>query len=828
MLKRYTNSSRAFVAPLETKHIPYTAIAFALLLSACGGGSSGGYSGSQAGSSGGQDGNQGGAQETPLSKAQACLAQSPGISYGEGLHASSESSIPSPASTESLRSVPECAGNTAFQFGAAKADITGPAGGKIHMGNESPSNYSAGIYQRQYARSFVIASPCNNKRVVISLTDTGMMFESVRKAVLDRIAADGELSPYYSAENVMLSPTHTHSTPGGQAHYTAYNALRLGHDPETFEITVSGLFASIKQAHENMLAAPQPGELLLAQGELLNANKNRAIPAYMQNSEAERALYKDERGQDVDTPRLMSLLRLQRGSGAERQEVGSLNWFGVHPTSDAVSDYGLGAVPISGDNKGYAGYLFERLQADAGNAGFVSSFMQADEGDAFTQMWFDNPEMLSAQAELLDPNEPNALTVAMGQKQLLKALELYANADDSLTGPVDYRFGYVQMDDVEITDPVVLSSLQHPPALDANPKRTCTAAMGVSFPAAGHGAQPGEQGEFTEAGVTCADPDYAQTVANEFRALSNGNVPTQLFSAAVGCNLGTLPGLNLECQAEKPILFIFGPPVNASASIVPFQLFRLGNLAIIGLPWEITTMAGRRIRNTLIDVLKQDGVDYVVINGLSNDYVSYLTTREEYALQMYEAASNQFGPWSLAAVQQESRRLALDMIAAQASDNGPTPPTSSPQLIQLLPLEVPESPGSSGFGAVNQQPEAQYKQGDVVQAMFQASSPNSDVKTGGSFLFVERQLSDEEWELIATDADPETSFVWHSDIPEPQFSPSFSSQAEILWRIPANAEPGIYRLRYEGLASQVPGLSYSAYTGTSQSFIVAGPVGDCP
>ncbi len=754
-----------------------------------------------------------------------CIAQSPWLKYGEGLHQPSRQPVPAPASHGSSASDSRCGDNRNFRFAAAKADITGPAGGKIHMGNEDPMNYSAGIHLRQYARSFIVASPCNGKRVAMVLTDTGMLFESVRQAVLDRIAADAELSRSYGPDNVMMSATHTHSAPGGQAHYTAYNLLRLGHDPQAFDVTVAGIFESLKQAHSQLQAGVSDGRIRINQGELLGANKSRAIPAYLNNTEAERSQYQDVQGGDITTNRLMTLLRLQRDSG---EQVASINWFAVHPTSDSMSEYGLGAVPISGDNKGYAAYLFERLQASQANAeAFVAGFMQADEGDAFTQLWFDNDEMRARRQADLPPNEPSPVTVANGTAQLNRALSLYTSASETLRGPVDYRLSYVKMDAVEITDPVVLASLQHPADMDADPKRTCTAAMGVSFPAAGHGAQPGETGAYTPAGVSCKDPNYAQAVQTNFINLVGGNAPAWLFSYAVGCNLQQAPGVDLACQAEKPVLFVLGPPLNLSANIVPFQLLRLGNLAIVGLPWEITTMAGRRIRDTVSEALRDDGVDYVVITGLANDYVSYLTTREEYALQMYEGASNQFGPWSLAAVQQELRRLALNMRDGVASASGPLPPRSAPQLLQTLPLQgLDAAPLGSTFGAVLEDTQPRYAPGDTARAVFQASSPNSDLKTGGSFLWVERRLASGQWQVVARDADPETSFVWHSESPQPQFVASPYSKAEILWRIPRNTAPGRYRLRYEGVANTA--TQRQPYSGESSEFLVDGPAANCP
>src|SRR3546814_3135328 len=70
-----------------------------------------------------------------------------------------------------------------------------------------------------------------------------------------------------------------------------------------------------------------------------------------------------------------------------------------------------------------------------------------------------------------------------------------------------------------------------------------------------------------------------------------------------------------------------------------FQIFRIGNLAVLGVPFEVTTMSGRRLRKTVLDALSPVGVDTVIIAGLSNDYLHYMATREEYSAQMYEGSS---------------------------------------------------------------------------------------------------------------------------------------------------------------------------------------------
>lgn len=65
-------------------------------------------------------------------------------------------------------------------------------------------------------------------------------------------------------------------------------------------------------------------------------------------------------------------------------------------------------------------------------------------------------------------------------------------------------------------------------------------------------------------------------------------------------------------------------------------------------PSEITTMAGRRIRDAVRAKLISSGVldnsAYVVIAGPSNVYSHYVTTPEEYAIQRFEGASTIYGP----------------------------------------------------------------------------------------------------------------------------------------------------------------------------------------
>jgi neutral ceramidase len=65
-------------------------------------------------------------------------------------------------------------------------------------------------------------------------------------------------------------------------------------------------------------------------------------------------------------------------------------------------------------------------------------------------------------------------------------------------------------------------------------------------------------------------------------------------------------------------------------------MFRIGQLVILLLPGEFTTMSGRRIREAIQSKLIAQGIlgndTTVVIAGPSNTYAHYIATPEEYAL----------------------------------------------------------------------------------------------------------------------------------------------------------------------------------------------------
>ena len=86
-------------------------------------------------------------------------------------------------------------------------------------------------------------------------------------------------------------------------------------------------------------------------------------------------------------------------------------------------------------------------------------------------------------------------------------------------------------------------------------------------------------------------------------------------------------------------------------TVLPLQIIRIGTVALVCCPGEFTTTAGRRLLKTIEKNLQGQGYAQVLICTYCNEYMGYVTTREEYQQQAYEGGHTVFGQWTLAAFQ---------------------------------------------------------------------------------------------------------------------------------------------------------------------------------
>jgi neutral ceramidase len=645
-----------------------------------------------------------------------------------------------------------CAGNQSFSVGAGVYDITGPAAEIGMMGYAMIDQKTAGIHTRLRARAFVISSPCNGKRLAFVSADLGQIFQGVKQQVVEKLRAT--YGTTYGDDNVMLSATHTHSGPGGYSHYALYNLTILGYDKQGFDTIVNGIYQAIVRAHNNLT----PGTIRIAEADLLNTSINRSPQAYLLNPASERALY------PYDTDKKMTLLRLQATTGAE---VGLINWFSVHGTS-----MGNQNLLISGDNKGYAAYLFEKSKGTsyAASKTFVAAFAQSNEGDVTPNIYG------GTNGGGADDFESTEIS---GTKQYNAAASLYNSASQSLTGAVDYRHTYVKFDSLSVA----------PGYTDGVTRPTCVASIGVSMLA---GAEDGPG--YGREGYTCSQVHDLWTA----------------FTCAVTTN---------SCQGEKPVVLATGAqtPYPWTPEVLPVQVATIGNLAVVAVPFEMTTMAGRRLRKTVLDQLSPLGVDRVVIAGLANAYAGYLTTREEYAMQDYEGASTHFGPWQLAALQQETTKVAAALRDGVSITAGPTPrDLRNDQTTLQTGVVFDDKLLFDSFGGVHTDAASSYTRGQTARVVFVGAHPKNNLHTQGTYLEVQR-WNGSAWVTVANDGDWETKYRWERYNCVPTLACSWVT---VEWKIPTTATTGTYRIRHYGDWKSGWDGSINAYSGTSRSFTV--------
>ncbi len=668
-----------------------------------------------------------------------------------------------------LMAAPAWAGE--FLIGTGVYDITGPAAETGMFGYAAQQEVN-GLHQRLRARAFIMQGAQGGPRAVFVNADLGAAHESLKLAVIQRLQA--RYGALYRHDNVMLSATHTHVGSGGHAHHTLYilaaaDKSGAGYDAQSFEAAVSGIVAAIERAHRNLA----PGRIELVEGNLLGATRNRSLPAFRANPDAAALGH--------DTNKTMTVLKFRKDNG---REVGMLNWYAIHPTS-----FSMKFTHISGDNKGYASQFFERRKGVNYSASetFVAAFANADEGDVIPT----DGNAYSAPGYEGSPNE-YANAEAAGQRQLHKAWELYTTPGRILPGVVDLRHQWVTMPGLAVA----------PAYSQPGGAVLCTAARGVSFAAGGENGPSNIPG-ITE-GMTTSSAQLGTALQTFASSPLGGLVQTAFF--------GISSVVSDPCQSPKPTLLPTGA-LDWVPSVLPIQVIQVGALAIVGLPFEPTTMVGHRLRAQVRQQLAAKGVDTVVVAGLSNSYAGYLTTREEFEMQHYEGASNEFGPWALGAVQQTVAHLTQAMVSGAAVEPG-LPPRDRTSALRLTRPGVAfdDKPLRESFGKVLQDALPAYQAGQVVKASFRSGHPKNHLQTQDSFLRVER-WQDGQWVAVAQDWDWETSYQWRRE-------GIAYSVVDVVWRIPASTPAGSYRLRHDGHWKNGWTGAINPYTGVSRAFRV--------
>jgi len=637
---------------------------------------------------------------------------------------------------------------TPYLVGRGMADITGPEVGMPLWGFGRPDQIDEGLHIRLRSRAFVMTQATDaTQRLVFVSADLGSIDHHIALEVVERLQQ--RYGKTYTLDNVIISATHTHAGPSGYWHSRTATGLDGGLYPAHFDAIVAGITASIVKAHEDL----QPGKILINTGPVVDAGVNRSVIAYQENPERERNRYSE------NTNTTMTLLKFVGSDGA----LGMINWYALHPT--AMNYYNR---LISGDHKGYASLQMEKRRGTryASSDDFVAAFAQSDPGDVTPNTHLNNT----------GPGETDVDTTRiMGERQAVVAQALFNGAEEALVGEIDSRRLYVDLSHYAVDDKFTGMGTQY----------TCPSAYGYAF--AGGSTEDGGGHFLFKEGMT-----------------EQSRWRDWLIRLIIGAPEWT--DSVKTCQAPKAILLQTGtgtPPLQSQ--IRSITVARIGQLVILALPAEVTTMAGRRLRDSVMDELGE-WARYIVLAGYANGYAGYITTPEEYRLQQYEGGHTLHGRWSLPAYQQIVSQLAaaLESGAPVASHIA-----YDDWRGKSLGLPLPSGAGKplphgARFGELLTPMAPRYRVGDTVTAKFWSTNPTAHFPKGTNYLLVERKTASG-WSRVADDGDWTTRVRWQLE--------AGAYVAALSWAIPQDTPSGEYRLLHVGHDTR--GVQFS---GTSAPF----------
>lgn len=553
-------------------------------------------------------------------------------------------------------------------IGTGKGDITAFFKGVGLLGYGLPHHHMLDIETPLYARAFVFEQPDKGQKVCFVNCELGFITPSLKQGVLGILQNDYP-DLQYNTSNFLLSAQHTHCGPSGFSHHVIYNMSTPGFHQGVYDKVVNGIVEAILEAEKSKQKANiQFGKSSFSPD--IPVSFNRVIDAYNTNPEVKKLTH-ETRNLAVD--REMTLMHIISESG---QPLGSINWFAVH-TSNLPNNF----FKLCSDNKGFgATYLEENLQKE--NPKYVAAFAQGACGDVSARVKY-NPK-LSATRGKWEGYFPDDLKSAKfnGNLQFEKAKEII-NSDvvtikdetvDSISVYVD--FGKIDID-----------------AKFANGKTDCVTSpscMGVTFLEGSIMDGPGLPLFLGRIAKGLARSTRARELKDAIRQggayqkfIERKNKAQSVKDIGVASGerkfLGNFDAdkIPLPAFADEMILNIkkmakqggFESKNPWTPQILTLQILKIGTIGICAFPFEITTVASWRLKKTLEDALKIKGIDYVILAPYSNEYNGYITTYEEYQLQMYEAGHNVFGQWSLNALQQKFSELAEEFSKPKENRN---------------------------------------------------------------------------------------------------------------------------------------------------------------
>jgi neutral ceramidase len=300
-----------------------------------------------------------------------------------------------------------------------------------------------------------------------------------------------------------------------------------------------------------------------------------------------------------------------------------------------------------------------------------------------------------------------------------------------------------------------------------------------------------------------------------------GTSPVAILGAGPDCPLGRppfdmyplndpIPGQGRKCP--------FLPLTGMGPQWFWIQVMRIGDYVLANVPGEMTVQMGRRLRQRVLASAANRGpdgkpvVNHALIVGLANDYMSYLTTPEEYDYQYYEGTFTLWGRQEGPLMAERIGALSDRMLRGQPGPSFLEPPdTSGTQADNVSPATQAVSlvPPNRAPGTIVAQPPPSVRRGDVVTSSWVGGQPSVEVTPNEAFVTTQHWAS-RRWQTVFTDESFQDITDYARDGVEDHW--------DTRWDVPLDAPAGAYRFVVTGKA-YVDGV-VRPYAVTSSTFRV--------
>lgn len=488
-----------------------------------------------------------------------------------------------------------------YSVGLSKNEIPVPEFNIGLMGYGVPFNIAKTQATPLFSRSVVI---CDNEGsfTVFCVTEIAFVSMALKDAVLKDLQTKLPEKKITHA-NVLLSAQHTHSAPGGFSHFPFYNFTIPGFRPKTFDAikktivaSIIHSFSSLKPATISHRSTQVPVDVPIA--------VNRSLRAFKNNPEFLMGIFNPANPID----RTMNELLIQ---DEQSNILGCINLFGVHCTSVPNTN-----TAIHHDNKGVAALLWEEK-----HPGSIALFAQASAGDVSPNYIYDEKTK-----HMRGPSQDGFSNASFNGKLQFQA-SVSMNTHGNLSGSI--------------------SALQ----CFKNFSHGCTTpAHGLAF----------FKGTLDGRGISDLGaffvklPCFLYALYLKLKG-DNKKFLEQQGNKEIVLDHNRMMFLGIYYKFLKFLKFIPDPTIKELAlqidrgalktspwvpTHLPLQIIRIGQITILSVPGEITTMSAHRLKKEIQPLFPNSTL---LVWSYCNAYMGYITTPEEYDVQCYEGGHTIYG-----------------------------------------------------------------------------------------------------------------------------------------------------------------------------------------